>query len=223
MNTTMQHFGLTEDEVIRKDNDFYLTISKLAVVLDTPKNNLLKNIQMNREEIGDLTVEYYSTVTGKKETYILNEEQIYVLCMISRSEKAKEFRRIFAKMIKGIRTKEFIHISEYKDLLYRYESVQEQLQIEMMRDEVLYSIDKRKLSRYKKFRKLGLSRKELCKALDLPYRKMQKADKLLGFYRSNKSNYDHLLPYQYVANSGGKRRFEIEENSLFNTPQKTEV
>ena len=60
---------------------------------------------------------------------------------------------------------------------------------------ILARIPKRKLGRYKSLRKKGLTRKEACKALDLSYSIMKKADILLGFYKPRK--FDHLKKYQY--------------------------
>lgn len=169
MNTTLQHFGLAEKEVIRKDNEFYLPISKLAKVLQVSTNTLQKNIQRNKDEFGELMDFKSINPQGGRPSYILNEEQIYTLCMISRSEKAKEFRRAFAKMIKSIRQKEYIHISEITDYINR--------------GKLLAGIPKMKLAYYKKYRALGLSRKHCCKAFDLSYRKMREVDKILGFHK----------------------------------------
>lgn len=205
MNRTMQHFGLTENDVIRKDNDFYLPLTKLSQILDINKKNLLENIRRHKSEFGEIGVHLLWTPGGVQESYILNEEQVYLLCMISRSEKAKEFRRVFAKMIKGIRSKEFIHVSEYKKLLAELEKTREKL-LKSSSEDILDKIPPRKLSRYKKYRKLGLSRKELCKALELPYQTMKKVDLALGFTQSKTP--EHLIPYQIVK--GGKRRYEIE-------------
>ncbi len=212
MTNTMQYFGLSETEVIRKDNEFYLSISKISEVLGISIQNIHQTIKRNIDEFEGFLNSKFKNVVGRP-TLLLSEEQIYTLCMISRSEKAKEFRRVFAKMIKAIRTKEYIHVSEYQELAIKYESLEEQLQIANMDDAVLYEIPPRKLGRYKKFRKLGLSRKELCKALDLPYSKMKKADKLLGFYKPY--NATHLIPYQYISGSKKQRRFEANENTLF--------
>lgn len=199
MTTAITHFGLTETEIIRKDNNFYLPISKLAEVLGTSKNTIQQNIIRNKEEFGLITIDKLSTVTGAKDGYLLNQDQIILLCMLMRTEKAKGYRKLFVKIFDSIRKKEYIHISEVQGYINR--------------GNILAGIPKQKLIFYKKYRGLGLSRKHCCKAFELPYSKMKEIDKVLGFYKERDNS--HLIPFQYIK--GGHRLMGMQ-NNLFGDP-----
>ncbi|MBU1096856.1 MAG: hypothetical protein KKB34_10280 [Bacteroidetes bacterium] len=189
MTTTLTHFGLTENQIIRKDNNFYLPITNLSEVLQIDKKRLLENIRRNREEFGEIGVLNLRTPSGKQDSFILDEEQIYLSCMMIRgSEKAKEFRRAFAKTLKKIRTREFVHISEVNKIIET--------------NKLLTSIPAAMLTKYKKIREFGLSRKQACRALVLPYSKMREVDKLLGFYKPNPAA-KALIPYYFKSKNGG--------------------
>lgn len=184
MTNTIQHFGLTEDQIIRKDNSFYLPVSKLAEILEVTPRNIRKLIANNGDEFLDVVeVPTFETNGGPQKGYLLSEDQVYTVCMLSRkSEKAKEFRRVLAKTIRMIRGKEFLHISEVKNLLESYT--------------VLSKINPSKLGRYRNFRSVGLNRKEACRALNLPYATMKKADVVLGFRTKNDAS--HLIKYRFT-------------------------
>jgi prophage antirepressor-like protein len=208
MNATIEHFGLTENEIIRKNGEFYFSTKTISQFLGIPINNVQQNIYRHKEEFGEVLIDSQSTNKVGRPSMLLDEEQLYIYCMISRSEKARALHREFAKMIKGIRTKEFIHISAYRKLLIELDKTRTKLLEEENQNGILSKIPKNKLNRYKKFRKLGLSRKELCKALDLPYSRMREADKILGFYRPNPGAAKALIPYQRAK--GVMRRHEAE-------------
>lgn len=186
MTQTIQHFGLTEDQIIRKDNNFYLSLSKISEILEVPIDTVRKTIQRNRQEFGELWQDIVSSQQGTKEGYILDEEQIYLVCMLLRSSsKAKEFRQVLAKTLKMIRNKEFVHITEVERMV---ESAA-----------VLNKINPSKLGRYKKFRAFGLNRREACKALNLPYITMKKADAVLGIKGVHSA--DHLKQYRIKSHN----------------------
>lgn len=214
MTNSIKTFGLTENQIIRKNGEFFFSTKQIAQLLGTPINSVQKNIQNNKDEFGKVLVESHSTNTVGRPSMLLDEEQFYIYCMISRSEKARMLHREFAKMIKGIRSKEYIHISEYQNVVMQLDEAKDQLTTKRIEENVLSKIQPRKLNRYKKFRELGLSRKESCKALELPYRRMKEADKVLGYYKPNPAA-KALVPYQFVAGAGKRRRYEVEP-SLFN-------
>jgi prophage antirepressor-like protein len=172
MTTTLQHFGLAEDQIIRKDGNFYLPISKLSDILQTEKRNLLSNIRRNKEEFGELGVINLSTPSGNQDSLILDEEQIYILCMITRSsEKAKEFRRVFAKALKMIRSREFVHISELKAV---------QLELGLTQEKLFMKIEKaskKRVDRYFQLRAIGLSTVEAARAVKLRARPSARLEK----------------------------------------------
>ena len=169
------------------------------------RQTVQKNIQNNKEEFGKvLVVSYTTNPQGGRPAMLLDEEQFYIYCMISRSRKARLLHREFAKMIKGIRSKEFIHISEldkYRDELFHQQ-------------EALSKIPLKKLNRYKKFREMKLNRKEACLALKLPYATMKKVDRVLG-YAEKQETPKALLPY--VIRKGEKRA--LKEKDLFGEVQ----
>ncbi len=176
-SNTIQHFGLTETQIVRRDGQFYLPLNRLSEILGVEKNNLSRNIQRNKEEFGEVAMDKLSTPSGVQDSYLLNEEQVYLMCMLVRSsEMAKEFRKVFATTLRQIRAKEYVHISEIKELrTYLIEAKKMEL--------VLYSkIPHSKINRYDRFREIGLCRKEACKALDLPIKTMTRYDKITGKY-----------------------------------------
>lgn len=213
---TIQHFGLSESQIIRKNNDFYLPISKLAEVLEISKQNVYQIIQRNKEDFEGVNLMNTPLQTrgGVQNALLLSEDAVYIFCMLTtKSEKAKDFRRMFAKMIKAIRSKEFVHITEYQNVVLQLEEATDRLNLKQIETSVLSKIPPKKLSRYKRFRDMKLSRKEACKALELPYGTMRKADKVLGYYHTK--NVDHLKPYYIVAGTGRKRQYQLEEATLF--------
>ncbi len=169
MSNTIQHFGLSQNQIIKEHGEFYLPISVLSEVLKITPQSIYQTIKRYREDFGEALNYKFKAINNSQSITALNEEQVYTLCMISRSEKAREFRRAFAQTIKQIRQKEYIHISELAGLIEQ--------------KFVLRDIPVKKLNRYKKFRKLGLNRKECCKAFNLPYSRMKQIDKILGFYK----------------------------------------
>jgi prophage antirepressor-like protein len=201
MTNTIQHFGLSEDQIIRRKGEFYFSTKQISQILGMPVKTVQQNVYRHKEEFGEILVDSKSTNSAGRPSMLLDEEQLYIYCMISRSPKARELHRAFAKVIKAIRKREFVHISEVEKLKH-------QLEDHYNYANCLHKIPARKLTRYKKYRKLGMNRKELCKALDLPYSTMKAADRALGFYKPNPGAAKYLEPYHVMP--GGKRRYQLE-------------
>lgn len=166
------------EQIIRRDGKFFFPLTTLSEILETDKKRLLENIRRNKDEFGELGILNLRTPGGMQDSYILNEPQTYLLCMITRSEKAKQFRKAFAETLQQIREKEYVHISQVQKLL-KYQDIAK-------------GINPFKFSKYKKWRKLGLTRAECCKAFDLPYKTMAKVDDYLGY---KKECPEHLKPF----------------------------
>jgi hypothetical protein len=193
MTTTLTHFGLTENQVIRKDNNFYLPVSHLAKVLKVEPRNIQRIIKNHVDEFfhegATLCYAPIETKGGIQQGYLLDVDQVSLLCMLVRSsDKAKQFRKALITTMKQIRTREFVHISEVNKIVEG--------------NKLLASLPPATLTKYKKIREFGLSRKQACRALVLPYSKMREIDKLLGYYKPNPAA-KALIPYYFKSKSGG--------------------
>ncbi len=118
MEQTIQQFGLTKEDIILKDGTFYVPISKLAEALKVKMQSVHALLKKHHEDFEGFRRELtpFKTKGGVQKGYLLEEEDIYVLCMLmTRSSAAKHFRRVLAKHLKALRKREFIHISFYED------------------------------------------------------------------------------------------------------------
>lgn len=187
MKTAKDFFELKEDELIRRGGEFYLSVGQLSDLLFVTPRRIRQVIVMHRDELnefGETNPIPFKTESGIQSGYLLSEEQIYILCMhMNRSQKAREFRIALAKLIKSIRNREYVHISE----------------AEKMMNAVMFlnSVDRRKLGKYKKIRDFGLNRKQSCRALELPYATMKRIDKVLGIESPFKGNAEALKKYRF--------------------------
>lgn len=187
MTTTIQHFGITEKQLIRKDNNFFLPVSQIAKALEVEPRNIQRVIKNHIDEFfpegASQSVVPFETRSGTQQGYLLDVDQVSLLCMLVRSsEKAKWFRRTLINVMRQIRTREFVHISEVEQMIEN--------------NKLLGSIPVRILNKYKKIREFGLSRKQSCLALGLPYSKMREIDKILGYYKPNPKAAVNLIPFR---------------------------
>lgn len=173
MTTALSSFGITEEQIIRKDGTFYLTVSILSQVLKCSPQNIRKNIRLHKEEF-----DIGGNLKFPDGSYQLDEEQVYILCMIMRrNEIAKKFRRALAQTLKAIRKREFVHISELQAAQKQLGEITEKWVC------VKQKISKQRIERYHKFRALNLTQAEAARAARIPFRsavRLEKAKQLLA-------------------------------------------
>jgi len=102
-------FPLSPRSFIRHEGQFWLTANTIAEALGYGDTSaIFKLYERNQEELE----EYSSTVnltveSGKKrQQRIFNEEGLYIISMLARTDKAKMFRRAVAKLLKELRRKQ---------------------------------------------------------------------------------------------------------------------
>lgn len=98
----------TYDDIsfIEVDGEIAMTAIELGRHLGykDPKNAIYKLYTRYEDELAEFTgVVKLSTPSGTQKHRIFYEEGIYIVCMLAQTEKAKEFRRRVARLIRALR------------------------------------------------------------------------------------------------------------------------
>ena len=117
------NFGNVECDFYGKDNEVYMTISQLAESLEyadkkgvetlIDRNKHLKNIEFSFVEKVPLKM------GGTQNTRIFTEDGIYEVTMLSKTEKAKEFRAWVRTILKSLRSgkAKLVGMTEYRQMM----------------------------------------------------------------------------------------------------------
>lgn len=146
---------IAHNQFIEKDGEFWLDADTIAEALGyaTPAA-IFKLFERNKGELRDYSAEVKLTSTDGKAYYkrVFNEEGLYLISMLARTAKAKEFRRAVAQLLKELRQKQ---LNEAK-----IEAKQESLHIGV---ELTDLAPMHLINRVCYFRNLGLNQDETAK------------------------------------------------------------
>lgn len=116
-------FGEIECDIYGKANEVYMTINQLSETLEyASKKSLEKLIAENdylrNPEFSIIEKVPYPT-GGTQQTRIFTEDGIYEVTMLSKTEKAKEFRAWFRAILKSLRKGEakLVNMTEYQRMM----------------------------------------------------------------------------------------------------------
>lgn len=216
---TADIFGITRSDVIEKDGDLYLTVRQIANGLGTEINHIRKTINRNIDEFqhfggGDILSLPFRTSGGVQEGLALNEQQVYILCMILRdNEKAREFRKHIVMLLDKIKAEKFkIEVKAEKKLQLRAVRAEKKA----AENELKYICASRKIgsqrkSRYIKLKELDLNRKEAARALRIPYRTAGRMDAALKDITQAVENIALIIEEPKLKVLGGNKEAHIYE------------
>lgn len=184
----LEDAGLGTDDIILIDGNIYMSVSRLADALGVTKSGVRSTIANHWEEITELSQGVnlnripFKTKGGSQTGYLLNEQQIYVLAMLTtRSEKAKKFRHAISQLLQLIRKEEFVQVDKIKNEYVHVTEVAEiKKQLGLITEK--YIAQKMKIGasrrlRYFVLRGKGLTVKESARALKIPVRTAQTLEK----------------------------------------------
>ena len=173
--------GLTMNDVILIDSNIYMGVSRLATALGVERRSIRRTVTDHWEEMLELSDGGtfkdlpLTTKGGKQSGYLLNEQQIYAIAMLTtRSEKAKKFRRAISQLLQLIRKEEFVQVDRIKNEYVPIAEVAEiKKQLGLITEK--YIAQKMKIGasrrlRYFVLRGKGLTVKEAARALKIPVR-----------------------------------------------------
>lgn len=108
---SMEFYGEQCDFYKNKDNEIFMTVEQLAKSLDySSKSGIEKIVQRNKylDTIEFSVTDKLSATDGKRyNTRLFNEDGIYEVTMLAKTDKAREFRSFVRKTIKSLRKGEF--------------------------------------------------------------------------------------------------------------------
>lgn len=102
-------FPLSPRSFIRHEGQFWLTARSIGEALGyEDPSKVLTIFERNKEELEEYSISLkLRAVDGKsREQRIFNEEGLYIISMLARTDKAKLFRRAVAKLLKELRRKQ---------------------------------------------------------------------------------------------------------------------
>ncbi len=184
----LTQFGLDPEEVIRKEDGYWLTTEQtgIGVGYKHPLPAMSKLINRHRKELQPfITVAKMATVTGMRETTIINMDGVYTIALLANTQKAKKFRQVVVGMLSALERREFVHISQVKKW---QDEVLEQLSawktdlldLKVSRYiEAAPNMDKDKYRRMLRYRAMGLSQKDTGKLLDVSKDVIHRAEKVV--------------------------------------------
>lgn len=139
----VKRFGDTKIRFKEMDDDILVKVADVGRALEykrpsTDANNLINNHLDELEEFCR-----YLQIAGKQ-TRFLNEQGVYIFCMLSRAKKAKEFRKWVAKILQQLRKRKDLTPSEYLlEQAKRFVELEKQGQVLTLRvDDHTKQIDK---------------------------------------------------------------------------------
>lgn len=102
-----ESFGGVQADIYSNDKDMYMTALQLGECLDyaNPRESINKIVSRNEylrtEEFSSEVV--LTSEAGERQTRVFTEDGIYEVTMLSRTDKAKEFRSWIRRILKGLR------------------------------------------------------------------------------------------------------------------------
>ena len=111
-----------------KNSEVYMTISQLAECLGYADKKSIENLLERNPYLREREFSFIQKVPlkmgGTQDTRTFNEDGIYEVTMLARTEKAREFRRFVRQVIKALRKGELrlIGMSEYDRLIVETEA-----------------------------------------------------------------------------------------------------
>ncbi len=194
MEKTINKFDITTSDVIEKNGVFYLTVAQIAENLKTTKQNVRQILNRNKEEF-----EFWNgginefppyleikTAGGVQSGFVLNEQQIYVLCMLmTKNKKARQFRKLIVGLLDGIKKGEYslqvnAQVTANEKLLLEVATLREDLAVKDV-DLICAksNINNKKRARYQYFRQVKLTCNEASRALKISYNTATAIDKAM--------------------------------------------
>ena len=105
-----EKFGDVEMQIVQAestgDDTFYLSGEDVgkALGLEDPMKAINKIYQRHKDELEEFSILWnIETSKGPRETRIFSEEGVYMITFFSQSQKAKEFRKWVARLLKAYR------------------------------------------------------------------------------------------------------------------------
>lgn len=121
-----ENFGEVKCDFYRQNDEWYMTIAQLADALEYANGRkgietLIDRNSYLREEEFSVTLKMRATDGKQYNTRIFTEDGIYEVTMLSKTEKAKEFRTWVRKILKALRSGELKLVGTAKDELTKLE------------------------------------------------------------------------------------------------------
>jgi prophage antirepressor-like protein len=149
--------------------EFCLTAEDIGRGLgyEYPADSINKLYRQYRDELKDFSTELVVKSTGRP-TKVFTEEGIYIISMLARTEKAKEFRQKVASLLKDLRQR-------------KMEAIRKETVIALI--DFQHSLPKKRnmdwVERLIKYRRLGLRQWEVGKLLDCSKDTICRTEKML--------------------------------------------
>lgn len=116
-------FGEIQCDFYGKDNEIYMTISQLAECLEYADKKGVENLIDRNPYLRNEEFSFIQKVPlisgGTQSTRIFTEDGIYEVTMLSKTEKAKEFRAWVRKILKSLRSGKaaLVGMTEYQQMM----------------------------------------------------------------------------------------------------------
>lgn len=116
-------FGEIQCDFYGKDNEIYMTISQLAACLGYADRSGVQKIVDRNDYLNKPEFSGWDNLSlpsgGTQKTRIFTEDGIYEVTMLSKTEKAKEFRAWVRKILKSLRSGKaaLVGMTEYQQMM----------------------------------------------------------------------------------------------------------
>jgi len=154
--------------------DFCLTIDDIAKGLGYEDSNAIRNLYTrHKDELDNFKgIIKLMTPGGMQEKTVFSEEGIYLISMLARTEKAKEFRLKVATLLKHLRQQKITTAT--RKAIHGYISVMSMLERK--------GRDKKWIHRFIEYRKIGLNKKDTAKLLDVSVDTVRRYENFMKSY-----------------------------------------
>lgn len=120
---------------LQEDDEIWIRMSEIAEALDysDPRIASSKLFKRNKDELEEFSKSYQvgNSSTGQTARF-LNEQGVYLFCMLAKTPKAKEFRKWVAKQIQNIRRQKQSTLPQLEDLLSEVRSLKKIIQTKLV-------------------------------------------------------------------------------------------
>jgi len=152
-------------EVIERNGDLWFTSEQIGIQLGyaDPRKEINNLFKRNKNELEDYTGDIeLMTPGGNQKVRVFSEQGLYIICMLARTDAAREFRRQVAALLKKRRHDK---LREAR-MLGRKQGFQKALKFDRGRIDLI--------RRAAKYRKMGLVYRDIAKLINVGETKARK-------------------------------------------------
>lgn len=186
----LERFGIDPDQIIHEDGRYWMTAEQLGKALGYryPREGIMKIYHRHKEELEpyvcvvNLTTQITGRGSGAKGTTLIDTEGQRTIALLANTPKAARFRAFVVNLLKELERDEFHSLRRQAERMREW---QDKL-IEWRNDLIFMGVHKvlrtsramdwEKYDRMVRYRKLGLTQKEVAKLLDVSRDTIQKME-----------------------------------------------